>query len=513
MAVPGALWLLFGALTIGTSATAAPSNSASPARWSAVFRSGPGISSPATLAPLLNPKESPFRRIVDIRSDAQGNLWLASLDGGAARYTPQTGTFHPIRALDGLPSNRAIVVAPHEGNTWIGTSMGLAQYTDGTITQIWTDTLPDPYVQTLAHDTAGLWIGTYKGLALWSEQQTKTVVSPWSVFFLGKGTDQRMWVGYEGLRGLPDLEPIEGIPESLEVYSILPLQYGGTLLATPDQGVVRLHEGEAEVIWAATPSDGAYALAATHAHLWAAAGSHGLIRMNTDGDYQGRLGGDDGLPSQHVNAVHTLDKTLWIGTEFGLAKIDAEGSIATVPVSLAAWSWDDVYRDGRHVVFEGEAGTYKATRRGLKAISSKRHTEAQDAWYAEKTVLHRRHKDGRIEQFLQVSQPLDWAVDEQIVWVGTTTGLEVLQPESGLVVDALGNQDLGVSVVAVSADGRGGCWLGTNTGQVVYTHVDNPEIEVFDLPQDPAPTITGILSHRKRGAWVTTDRGLFVVRR
>jgi|GEM_PF-5073149 len=513
MVVMGALWLLFGALTIGTSATAATSNSASPARWSAVFRGSPDVLSPATLAPLLNPKESPFRRIVDIRSDAQGNLWLASLDGGAARYTPQTGSFQPIRARDGLPSNRAIVVATHEGNTWIGTSMGLAQYTDGTITRTWSDTLPDPYVQTLAHDTMGLWIGTYKGLALWSEEQTKTIVSPWSVFFLGKGTDQRMWVGYEGLRGLPDLEPIEGIPESLEVYSLLPLQRGGTLLATLEQGIVRLHEGEAEVIWAATPTDGAYALAATDTHLWAAAGAHGLVQMNTKGDYVGRFSKSEGLPSQHVNALHSLGDTLWIGTEFGLAKINAKDSISAIPVSLAAWSWDEVYRAGRHVVLEGAAGTYKVTRRGLKPISSTRHTKTPDPWYAEKTVLHHRHKDGRIEQFLQVNQPLDWAEDEKIVWVGTTTGLEVLQPESGLVVDALGSQDLGVGVVAVSADGRGGCWLGTNTGQVVYTHVDGPEIEVFDLPQDPAPTITGILSHRKRGAWVTTDRGLFVVRR
>jgi ligand-binding sensor domain-containing protein len=70
-----------------------------------------------------------------------------------------------------------------------------------------------------------------------------------------------------------------------------------------------------------------------------------------------------------------------------------------------------------------------------------------------------------------------------------------------------------VAVVAVSPDGRGGCWLGTDTGQVVYTHADDPAISLFSLPQDPLPTITSVLAYRKRGAWVTTDRGIFAVRR
>ena len=506
------VWSGLGAALLSASAFAQAPPTEPPRHWHQVFRGSPGVLPPNALAPLLSDTASPFQRVVDITADGDGGLWLASLDGGAAHFDPATARFRAVRRIDGLPSDRVIVVEPAGNGAWFGTSGGLAQVTSGAVQQTWSDELPDPYVQTLASDGEALWIGTYRGLSRWSGNEMETVVQPWSVFFLGRGTDQRIWAGYEGLRGLPDLEPIEGVPESLEVYGIVPLQSGGTLLATLDEGVVRLHEGEPEVVWSATEQEGAYALAVGSGGIWAAGGSRGLALLDAEGDHRSTLGTAAGLPSGTVNAVHTADDTVWVGTEFGLARVVSDTQVEAIPVSPAAWPWRRASRSGRRVVFEGPHGAFRLTRRGLKETQALPTTD-DDGWFTEQAVLSHRTTDGLVKRYLQVSHPLDWAADHEIVWVGTKTGLEVLHPESGLVVDALGDLDLGVAVVAVSPDGRGGCWLGTDTGQVVYTHVDDPEIALFSLAQDPLPTITSVLAHRKRGAWVTTDRGIFAVRR
>jgi len=507
------IWSVLGGIALSATATAQDALPAPPQRWHQVFRGAPGVIPPNALAPLLNDTASPFQRIVDITSDGDGGLWLASLDGGAAHFDPATARFRAIRKIDGLPSDRAIVVEDAVNGAWIGTSAGLAQVSSSAVLETWSEELPDPYVQTLARDKEMLWIGTYRGLARWSEADMETVVEPWSVFFLGRGTDQRIWAGYEGLRGLPELEPIEGVPESLEIYGIVPLQGGGTLLATLDEGVIRLHEGEPEVVWSATERDGAYALAVGVHGIWAAGGSRGLALLDTRGDHQATLGTRAGLPSGIVNTVHTSNETVWVGTEFGLARVVSNTQVEAIPVSPAAWPWLSATRSGRKVLFEGPNGVFRLTRRGLKETQAPPTGEDENGWFADQSVLSHRNPDGRVDRYLQVSHPLDWATDREIVWVGTKTGLEVLHPASGLVVDALGDLDLGVAVVAVSPDGRGGCWLGTDTGQVVYTHADDPAISLFSLPQDPLPTITSVLAYRKRGAWVTTDRGIFAVRR
>jgi ligand-binding sensor domain-containing protein len=119
-------------------------------------------------------------------------------------------------------------------------------------------------------------------------------------------------------------------------------------------------------------------------------------------------------------------------------------------------------------------------------------------------------RDGTVHPYLGTHRPLDLAPDGGVVWVGTDNGIDVISVADGQVVDLLRTADRRVAVTAVAADGEGGCWAGTEAGQLI--HLDTSLLggaTIVDLAPEHPPAVRAIRALDAQRAWVLTDSGLF----
>lgn len=275
------------------------------------------------VARLADPEALSGSEVADVWPTEEG-AWVAMLGGGLAWVSKDAVTVELYGPAEGLPSSQVNAVRVHDEVVWVGTGQGLARL-DGT--QVLDDTLPDPWVQALGGDSETLWVGTFRGLARLRQGSIETVLAPRSVFSVEPGPDARTWVGYEGLRGLPEGEPIEGVETTLNIWD-LHARDDSVLLATDDQGVLELREG---VLLPTFPTLGtAYALADAGG-VWVAADRDGLVALGTETRQRW-------LPGEAVyEVVEGPPGTLWVGTDEGLALVrPAHDIVVPWPVSPAA---------------------------------------------------------------------------------------------------------------------------------------------------------------------------------
>jgi ligand-binding sensor domain-containing protein len=583
------------------------------------------VTPPSVLARLAGSSGTlPGEQVVDIEVDAETDPWIASLGGGAARLDRSAGSVAMIGTAEGLPSDRVVALAPAPNGAWVATAAGLARVERGDtagrhagrtgdyrVTEVIdaTDGLPDSYVQALAVDGDTLWVGTYRGLASKDATGLHTVLSPWSVFSLLRGTDGRIWAGYEGLRGLPDAEPIEGVPSDLDVYDLEVLPDKGTLLATYQEGLVELFEGRRTPVWAGSTADGAYAIASVGKRFLVAAADAGMVTIDEHGEVVKKWSVSDGLPSAVVNeAVPDVPRGAgglavaatgaWIGTDRGLAYWDAQRDTVRVyaPSHLpAGFPADSASRIGRRLWVHGDegsallgqertkdahfrksapAGLLSAERYGLQRwrvfgdrVEQRRFLRRSRVFRlpfpATCAVLHsgelwvggsggalrfdakvgnfvpipslgpvRRMRsagdtlwviasdtvvavapDGSTRPYIRTRRPLDLAPDKGIVWVGTPSGIDVLDVVTGDVIDLLKSTENRVEVPAVAADGLGGVWAATDQGSVLHLAVTGPTTgaEILDLDSVDPPKVHEIVPVGSTGAWVLTDQGVWAL--
>lgn len=541
----------------------------------------PAVGSPADLAALDAPGNLLLgHQVVDLELDGRGRPWIATLDGGAAHLDPRTGRIRRVTRADGLPSDRVVAVMPDETGAWIGTAGGLARVepTRGRALgrrapRRWEVTsvldmasgLPDSYVQALARDGDDLWVGTYRGLARVRDGSVRTFLQPWSVFSLGRGTDQRMWAGYEGLRGLPDGEPIEGLGSDLDVYDIEPLPGKGTLLATLQEGVVLLWEGERFPLWTGNEEDGAYALARVPGGFLAAGATGGLQAI----DFGGRVGrsfhGSDGLPSEVVNEVVPDRATrselaawgasprVWVGTDQGVARLDLVHGLSevwgTVPFPAGTpITAVDVHRTvtwmagphGVHVAGRREPGRRARARWAAGGLVDVVRQGRTTWWvYADRVVQSRPVGRDRIHR---TPYPLtDAVLAGDVLWIAGREGalrynwkIRMFEPVSGmgkverLRADAQGTvwAIAGGVVVSLTPDLQRRTYIQTHRprdlwpdGQVVWVGTDNG----LDLLQartgdglsllrsaDRRVLVPAVAADGLGGCWAATDGGQVV---
>jgi len=222
-----------------------------------------------------------------------------------------------------------------EGAVWVATNGGLAQVQEGRVTHTWghRDGLPDDYTQAVYADRDAVWAGTYRGLAQVRGDAVSIVLAPWSCFSLLRGPDQRVWVGYKGLRGLPDGEPIEGVDPALRVFDAVPL-LRGVWLASDEQGLLWLEDGVVTPVF--VPEGGAvYGIADLPTGVMVAAGDDG-VWQRVEGSWV-HHGVDVGLPSPVANtvALGPRDKA-WVGTDRGIALLDPAGRASALPLAPLA---------------------------------------------------------------------------------------------------------------------------------------------------------------------------------
>jgi ligand-binding sensor domain-containing protein len=120
--------------------------------------------------------------------------------------------------------------------------------------------------------------------------------------------------------------------------------------------------------------------------------------------------------------------------------------------------------------------------------------------------------DLAVRSYLRTRPPIDLDPDRGVVWVGTEDGMDVLSRDSGDVVELLRTRLAPIRVEAVDADDEGGCWVGTDAGQVIHLDVGPAGgATIVDLVEAEPPAIRDILARGREGAWVLTDQGLFAV--
>ena len=266
----------------------------------------------------------------------QGRLVGATF-GGVVFADPASGALTKlIRAPGGLPSNRILCVAASpSGSLWAGTTdKGLARLKpDGTFRRTLTsfDGLPSDRVQALYVHGDSVWVGTSGGVALFTE-------SPASGQIALRRSDSSASTG--GALVADDIRAFQMVGDTLWCGTSAGLSAfaGGAwinraaVLAVP----VRDLELHADTLWASTVAGprryaaGAFTtVAAGHAgESIALHSAGGVLYSGTTGTGAYRYSGTDwiglgttGLSNGRVNDLETAsDGSLWIATDEGLAK-------------------------------------------------------------------------------------------------------------------------------------------------------------------------------------------------
>jgi len=399
-----------------------------------------------------------------LHADARGILWIG-LDSGLARLDVPAATFKMLRSGGGdagaLPAGRVTVLLEDSAQRlWVGTSAGLAlldRRTDQCAVfrhdPTNRDSLPDSSIMSLYEDRTGLlWIGTKEGgIARWNPRS-------WSFGhhrFGDEGSDH--------------------------VTSFAVDDRGSLWVGSFDAGVASID-----------PRSGA-------------------VRR-----YRRGTGSALALHDDTVMAVVTDERgRVWLGTmNAGIDRLDpARGEIRHFdhrrddPASLPASGVMSLLRDGRGRIW---VGTYGG---GLARIDPD----------SDRVVRYAHGHGGAAA--LSGDRATALAEDRSgLIWVGTDgAGLSVLDPATGRFLHFLHDPHDPASlsadtVYALHVDEQGSVWVGTRGGgldRVIGAPFGKEPLRFENLSEAdglPNSSVYGVESDATGRLWVSTNRGLAVVR-
>ncbi len=128
---------------------------------------------------LMSPGGLPSNSVLCVATSPSGSLWAGTADQGIARLKPGGGYRRTLTSFDGLPSDRVQTLYVHGDSIWVGTSGGVALFTENPISGQVTLRRSDSSASTggalvadnvfafqLVGDT--LWCGTSGGLSVFA---------------------------------------------------------------------------------------------------------------------------------------------------------------------------------------------------------------------------------------------------------------------------------------------------------------------------------------------------------
>lgn len=292
------------------------------------------------------PFEIGQRNVKSILIDGR-DVWIGT-SGGAIRYDTHRGSYLTYDNKSGLLSNGVFHVSKSGEKIWIGTYGGGLSVFD-LRTEDWRnynipDGMGDAFVyDALETETGDVWIATWSGanrirggaLDDFSKWDLFTVANTggglpndW-VYGLAAGKNGEVWMATEG--GLARFKDetwtnwkhADGLGAPLELVE-------GDITISNDPGQVSSHharqkeeQGLGDVEVAYNPNYIVSLSVTPNGDVWAGTWGAGLSRF--DGATWHTLTTADGLPSNHVFALHTDEAgRLWIGTTQGLAIRDGD---------------------------------------------------------------------------------------------------------------------------------------------------------------------------------------------
>ena len=472
----------------------------------------------------------PQNAIRHLLQTRDGYLWIATSNGGVARFDGVSFTTFDMTNTPGFPSNWISTI--HEaadGAVWIGTSDGLARYQGGAFTfhrlgpdathnlirtiqegpngQLWVASvgqvvrrngdawtpisLGNPGINTLLLDRTGtLWIGTATGLIEWNEGIRQTWTSKDGLPEAGiedlfEDSQQRLWVMTRG--GLVTIDRQKRIVQREAPFPVLSIAEDrsgtlwigglGKLFERSPDGHITPHD-----LW--NPSAGSIRamLLDREGHLWLGVdgGEGGLVRLRKHTVRV--LTQVDGLPCDDIGPVLSApDGTIWVGT------LCQNGGLSAIVNGRVQYT---VSQDA-----------------GIFSLLVDR---AGQLWAAN----HHGHLF-RLEGRRLVQQPgpigestgglaTMYADTDGAIWVGGDRGLFKLQngtwtsyhPDDGLLSD---------QIRTIVSDNSGGLWIGTMRGVSRYHNGGFTNITAANgLPRGP---VRAIYPDADGAIWIGTYGG------
>ncbi len=375
-----------------------------------------------------------------IRSTRSGAVFVGTVDGGLVRL--QDGTITVMTEANGLPSsNVPALLESADGTLWIGTSSGLARFSNGRVSPFPSQELPHVTITALAEDRSGrLWIGTEGGLASLKE---------------GRMTRY----GEEGLASEP-------------ILSLCAARDGSVWVGPETGGLYRYQAGKVTKYLETAGLASARVTAIFE-------DSRGILWIGTRERGFGRWRGDH-VEFDTANALPVTsffedsEGNIWIGLGGGLIRL-ADGLVLTFSKS------EGVLDDDVKTVTGGSAGTvWVGTRQGLNELRTGRQLSK---------------KDGLSSAYVLSA----WMARDSTLWVGTADGgvnhvhargVRTYTTKEGLPADG---------VLALFEDRRGAIWVGTSAGAA---RIAEGKVEpIAQLAGEPISTFT---ETRDGAIWIGT---------
>lgn len=487
-----------------------------------------------------------------IAEDPNGDLWVATKDGGVARWLRHTDSFKSYRHDPADPgslssdSTRTLII-DRAGHVWVGTTGGGLNEIDpasGSIRRYRhdaarDDSLASDVVTALHEDAHGnLWVGTANGLQqLLRESGTfrryghsstgPAVLSGQQISSIVEDRDGRLWIGtFDG--GLNRLEPERGTITSWRARAEDP---------------------------ASLASDEVRALLADSAgRLWigTSAGLHLIDRAGRLTRYVHDPAVPTSLPDDYVMSVYE-DRAglLWVGTRaagasrwnprswaFGHQRPAWLGNsyVMTFADDAAGRLWVGTLGNGLHL-FDPQTGAHqtleeitgRAPALPDQRVMSLLTDRAGNLWIGTMGGgLARLSPDHELRIIrAQPDDPTALAVDgimsmlearDGRIWLGTFGGgVNILAPDTGLVrrisYDPRDAASIGgPRATALAEDNMGFVWVGTEGGGLNLFTADGRLLRVFrHAADDPsslsADTVYSLHVDAHDQVWVGTDGG------
>ena len=494
---------------------------------------------------VLDEKDSPAlarEQINALCETRDGTLWIGTETGGLLAL--KDGRIRIYDSSSGLADNDVTsLLEDSSGNLWIGTDRGLDRFRDGRFVAYTTKQgLSDNRILSLYEDKRGdVWIGAVHGLTqMGRERSAAPRVDPdlnkVEIHSITGDSTGSIWLGtHQGLMQLKDGKVIScagknGVPR-VDVGAVYATPDGSLWLGTDGSGLLWGRNGR----FVSMPEDGA--LRTTKAgpiyqsrdgNLWVGTYGEGVGRLATEG----LKALTAGLSSTILYSVsQTLDGSIWMATQDGLGRLkDGKVTLYKTSRGLSNDVAIAILEDSNGAVWVGTGGgaldrfkdgkfqTY-TTRQGLtgSTISCLYEGRDQSLWLG--TFRHgvQRFADGRFTTYGTANGIPEGAIRfihgdrHGTVWIGTSRGLVHSTDRTLSKFEAVKGFETD-SMMACLEDEQGVMWFATlrrglkswENGRVTsYTKRDG----LFD------DTMWAVLGDRKGNLWMTSDSGLWSVKK
>jgi signal transduction histidine kinase/ligand-binding sensor domain-containing protein/CheY-like chemotaxis protein/HPt (histidine-containing phosphotransfer) domain-containing protein len=449
-----------------------------------------------------NPRSLPSDNVSSLYYDAQGTLWVGTTDG-LARWDRQTQDFVkvpiPVRSVDG-PGISALHV-DSDGLLWIGTTGDGVFVLDPGAKEVrrFADTdeaaalMKSESVDAIAEPVRGeIWISSYTGGGL---------------VMVNRSSGQVRQVIYE----MPTFSGMTSV-----VVSALFTDRAGLLWLGTNNGLGQYQPGQPALSLArrqgnrpGLSNDEAMSLAVAPDHqLWVGFPRQGADLIDADRSkvtrwQPGRELREGLVPSSNVTMLFADGGKMWLGTPSGLYRSDLDGQ-TSIRVE-APWLDDRVhiramFRNGDDI-WIGTSGAGLLQTRFDPGVGLERIREIKGLTGADVTVFA--------------------AAPGNVLWAGTTSGLNRIDAASGAVLERIGSDSGDPSTLSnayvsvLYLDRKGRLWVGTTAGiDVMETDLVAGKRRFHHLGTAqglPNIGVNAMVEDGQGRVWISTDDGIAVI--